>query len=40
MSDSLHILFYGSLVSVLAAGSLFVVKHFNNKKVSDKSEEI
>ena len=40
MSDSLHLLFYGSLVSVLAAGSLVVIKHFKNKKVRNKNEEI
>ncbi|MBL4631286.1 MAG: hypothetical protein JKY14_09075 [Paraglaciecola sp.] len=40
MSDSLHILFYGSLASVVAAVSLVVIKHLKNKNISNKSEEI
>lgn len=39
-SDSLHLLFYGSLISVLAATALVVVKYMKNKKLSNKSEEI
>lgn len=40
MSDSLHVLFYGSLLSLLAAGCLVVLKHVTAKKISNKNKEI